>query len=396
MHPSIRRAPGRRPGLVLALAAALAGLVPVGAAADPGGRPPEGSEARRHIVLLDGSADARAVAAEHSRSHGARVAHVYEDAVVGYAADFSEGELAGVRGDRRVRHVEPDRDAGIVATQSGPPWGLDRIDQRKLPLNSTFSYTRTGAGVTAYVIDTGIRRTHQQFGTRAVSGFDAFGGDGNDCHGHGSHVAGILGGSTYGVAKGVSLVGVRVLNCSGTGTISGIIAGVDWVTRHHQAGARAVANVSLGSGASTALDTAVRNSIADGISYAVAAGNGNGGGVAQDACRTSPARVFEAITVGATDRSDRKASWSNFGTCVDWFAPGVSILSAGRSSDTATATMSGTSMATPHTAGVAALYLQAGYVSPATVRNALFAAATSNVVTAASTTDPRLLFTNGL
>ncbi|MDQ3932274.1 MAG: S8 family peptidase, partial [Actinomycetota bacterium] len=214
-------------------------------------------------------------------------------------------------------------------------------------------------------------------------------------HGHGTHVAGTTGGATYGVAKSVTLIAVRVLNCLGSGPTSGVIAGVDWVTANHPAGAPAVANMSLGGGGSTALDTAVKNSIADGVSYAVAAGNGNLLGWAQNACNSSPARVPAAMTIAATDRTDRKASWSNYGSCVDWFAPGVSITSAWSSNDTATNTISGTSMATPHTAGVAVLYLQSNPgATPAAVRAALFNNTTKGVVMSSNTTNNHLLYTN--
>jgi subtilisin family serine protease len=216
------------------------------------------------------------------------------------------------------------------------------------------------------------------------------GGPAQDCNGHGTHVAGTIGGTTYGVAKAVKLVAVRVLDCAGSGTTSGVIAGIDWVTANHVT--PAVANMSLGGGASTTLDTAVRNSIAGGVSYAVAAGNGNRAGVAQDACKSSPARVSEAMTIGATDSKDKKASWSNYGNCVDWFAPGVSITSAWWTSATATNTISGTSMATPHTAGVAALYLQGNpAATPATVRDVLAANLVPKVVTSAKTASNGLL-----
>ncbi|HWM08964.1 MAG TPA: S8 family peptidase [Solirubrobacteraceae bacterium] len=349
----------------------------------------------QYIVVLEDDARAANVATAHTRL-GAQVLGVYGAALKGYAARLTPSELAAVRADDRVAFVEPDRTVYALTTQSNPPWGLDRIDQRSRTLSRTFTYFNTGAGVRAYVIDTGIRFNHSQFGGRAVTGFDAVnGGPADDCNGHGTHVAGTIGGSTYGVAKGVTLVGVRVLGCNGSGSTSGVIAGVNWVTGNHQAGQPAVANMSLGGGASSALDNAVRNSIADGVSYAVAAGNGNIFGMAVNACNSSPARVGEAMTISATDSNDRKASWANFGSCVDWFAPGVSITSAWYTSTTATRTISGTSMATPHTAGVAALYLQGSPgASPATVRSTLFNLTTKGVVTSSSTTNNHLLFTN--
>jgi subtilisin family serine protease len=302
--------------------------------------------------------------------------------------------VGAIAADSRVAYVERDGLVEASTTQSGATWGLDRIDQRNLPLSDTYTSTNDGAPVTAYIIDTGIRFSHAEFGGRAVSGYDAVdGGSADDCNGHGTHVAGTVGGTTYGVAKGVRLVAVRVLNCAGSGTTSGVIKGVDWVTANHVTSA--VANMSLGGGASTALDTAVKNSIAAGVSYAIAAGNGNKGGVAQDACKYSPARVAEAMTIGATDKTDGKTSWSNYGNCVDWFAPGSGITSAWYTSNTATDTISGTSMATPHTAGAAALYLQSNPgASPQQVRDALFANATKGIVTSSKTATNHLLFTN--
>jgi subtilisin family serine protease len=334
---------------------------------------------------------ARAMAAEH----GATVGYIYEHALKGFSASMSPAAALRMAADVRVARIEPDQMMHAIATQSNPPWGLDRIDQRDRPLNASYTYNATGSGVKAYIIDTGIRFSHSQFGGRATSGYDAVdGGSADDCNGHGTHVSGTVGGSTYGVAKSVSLVGVRVLDCGGSGSNSGVIAGIDWVTGNHAAGQAAVANMSLGGGASSTLDTAVNNSINDGVTYAIAAGNGDIFGNPQNACNTSPARVANAITVSATDSSDVKASWANYGTCVDIFAPGVSILSSWSSSDTATNTISGTSMATPHTAGVAALYLQGTpSASPSTVASALINNASLNKVSSPGTGSPnRLLY----
>jgi subtilisin family serine protease len=377
----------RRFAVVLTAAlVALAAASGAGAATIPG----------QYIVVLKEGASSRGVAADHSRRAGAKVFAVYGAALNGYAARLTPAGLAAVRADKRVAYIEADSTVRAFTTQTGATWGLDRIDQRSRTLSGTYSYTSTGVGVTAYIIDTGIRFSHVDFGGRAVSGYDAVdGGAADDCNGHGTHVAGTVGGATYGVAKGVALVGVRVLNCSGSGTISGVIAGVNWATANHVAGAPAVANMSLGGGASNSLDTAVRNSITDGISYAVAAGNGNSGGIAQDACKYSPARVSTAMTISATDKSDVKARWANYGPCVDWFAPGVGITSDWYTSTTATRTISGTSMATPHTGGVAALYLESNPSAlPATVRDALYALTTKSIVTSSKTATNHLLFTN--
>jgi subtilisin family serine protease len=379
----------------LAAAVALA-LLAAAFAALPG-QAASGQASQRYIVVLKQSAgNVDTVVGEQSRKSGAVAEKVFRHALKGYVAILTDAQLAKVQADARVAYVEPDAEVTAWTTQTGATWGIDRIDQRNLPLSGTFTYTRTGAGVKAYVIDTGIRFSHSQFGGRAVTGYDAVdGGSADDCNGHGTHVSGTIGGSTYGVAKGVQLVGVRVLNCNGSGSTSGVIAGVDWVTGNHAAGQPAVANMSLGGGASTALDSAVQRSINDGVSYAVAAGNGDIFGRQQNACNFSPARVGAAMTIGATDSTDRKASWSNYGSCVDWFAPGVSITSAWYNSNTATRTISGTSMATPHTAGVAALYLQSNPgASPATVRTALYNNTTKSIVTSSSTTNNHLLFTN--
>ena len=314
------------------------------------------------------------IAAEMSAMHKGKLKHVYQHALNGFAAEMTPEEAEALSNDYRVLFVEEDGIVTADATQNNPPWGLDRIDQRNLPLNAVYTFNWTGAGVRAYVIDTGIRTTHTQFGGRASNVFDAFGGNGQDCNGHGTHVAGTIGGSTYGVAKSALLRGVRVLNCSGSGSNSGVIAGVDWVRLNHIA--PAVANMSLGGGISSALDAAVNNLHNAGVTIAVAAGNSNA-----NACNSSPARAANAITVGSTTTTDARSSFSNFGTCLDLFAPGSGIQSAWFSSDTATATLSGTSMASPHVAGVAALYKQANpSASSTTIRNAIVNNATTNVV----------------
>jgi len=351
----------------------------------------------RYIVVLDIDAagqrgdlfTAARMTSDLTNAYGGVATSVYAYAINGFSAEMSEEQALKLSLDPRVKFVEEDSVMEATVTQSNPPWGLDRIDQRNLPLSATYAYTTTGSGVNVYIIDTGIRRTHTQFGGRAFVGFDSV-GDGqntNDCNGHGTHVSGTVGGSTYGVAKAVRLFAVRVLNCSGSGTNSGVIAGVDWVTANHIS--PAVANMSLGGGASTALDTAVNNSINSGVTYAIAAGNSNA-----NASNFSPARVAAAITVGSSTISDARSSFSNFGSVVDIFAPGSSILSSWNTSDTATATLSGTSMATPHVAGVAARFLQSNpTASPATVRNEIVNQATlSHLSGIPSGTANRLLF----
>jgi subtilisin family serine protease len=318
--------------------------------------------------------------------HG-KVKNVFKHALNGFAIEMTEEEAEALSQDYRVQFVEEDGIVTADVTQNNPPWGLDRIDQRDRPLSGTYTYNFTGSGVRAYIIDTGIRTSHTQFGGRASNVFDAFGGNGADCNGHGTHVAGTVGGSTYGVAKSALLRGVRVLDCNGSGSTSGVISGVDWVRNNHIA--PAVANMSLGGGVSSALDTAVNNLSNAGVAIAVAAGNSNA-----NACNTSPARAANAITTGSTTTTDARSSFSNFGTCVDIFAPGSGILSAWFSSNTATATLSGTSMASPHVAGVAALYKQANPGASSTaIRNAIVNGSTTNRITNVGTGSPnRLLY----
>jgi aqualysin 1 len=391
---------------LLAFAAAPLALGPLGAqsadadrgqaAASLHRKGPRAIEGQYIVVLRDDAAiaagDYAAVLGrvqEVTRGRPALPEHVYAHAIRGFAARMSDADAVALSRDPRVAWVEEDAVMEAVATQTNATWGLDRIDQRDRPLNGTYAYTSTGSGVNAYIIDTGIRRTHTQFGGRAVHGFSAIndGRGSTDCNGHGTHVAGTVGGSTHGVAKSVRLYAVRVLSCSGSGSTSGVIAGVDWVRANHVK--PAVANMSLGGGASSALDTAVNNSINAGVTYAVAAGNSNA-----NASGFSPARVAAAITVGSSTSSDARSSFSNYGSVVDIFAPGSSITSAWHTSDTATRTISGTSMASPHVAGVAARYLQNnGTASPATVRNALVNDATTGRLSGLpSGTANRLLF----
>ncbi|MFF4171337.1 S8 family serine peptidase [Streptomyces sp. NPDC001744] len=374
-------------GSLSALPATAAPAAPEGVIENAGA---EGTVPGSYIVTLDESAPAetaagRAVAARF----GAKIKRTYTSAVNGYSVQLSEAQARKLAADPAVKSVVQNRVFTIDATQPSPPsWGLDRIDQKALPLNQNYTYPDAGGqGVTAYVIDTGVRISHGDFGGRAANGYDAIDNDNvaQDGHGHGTHVAGTVAGSSYGVAKKAKVVGVRVLDNSGSGTTEQVVAGIDWVTKN--AVKPAVANMSLGGGVDSVLDEAVRTSIASGITYAVAAGNDGA-----NASNYSPARVAEAITVGATTSSDARASYSNYGSILDLFAPGSSITSAWNSGDSATNTISGTSMASPHVAGAAALYLAANpTATPAQVSAALAAAATPNVVTNPGSGSPNKL-----
>ena len=371
-----------------ALAAAAVLAVPAAAAAAPPQAPGAAASGDRpsFIVTLRPGTDASAVAAEW-RGRGAQVAHVYRNALSGFAGRMGPELAEQVRRDGRVERIERDVAVRHTGTQDGATWGLDRVDQRTLPLNRSYTYDSDAAGVTMYVVDTGVRATHVDVRGRVAAGWSAFadarGTD--DCHGHGTHVAGTAAGSTWGVAKGVTIVPVRVLDCNGSGTTSGIIAGLDWIVGHHGTGP-AVANLSLGSTAHDSFDSAVRRAVADGVTVVAAAGNDNA-----DACTKSPARVAEALTVAATTSSDARSSFSNFGPCVDLFAPGSGITSAHSSSDTAAASMSGTSMAAPHVAGIAALRLASTPTAlPAAVHAAVNDVATPGVVADAAGSPNRL------
>ncbi|HXF96623.1 MAG TPA: S8 family peptidase [Gemmatimonadales bacterium] len=345
------------------------------------------------VVFRDAVADPAALADRLVQTHGGAVLFRYASALRGFAARLPEAAVTALLRHPEVAYLEADRRVTLDATQSmdanGDPWGLDRIDERSLPLSGSYTYTRTGSGVRAYIIDTGIYTAHSQFGGRASNVYDVFGGNGQDCNGHGTHVAGTVGAATWGVAKQAYLRGVRVLNCSGSGTISGIIAGVDWVRQNHLK--PAVANLSLGGGFSSSLNTAVTNLANAGVFVAVAAGNSNA-----DACNYSPASASAVYTAAASTRSDSKASYSNWGTCVDGYAPGSAIKSSWLNGGTNT--ISGTSMASPHVAGVAVLYKSNfGDASQSTITSWINTNATTGVIQGnVSGTPNRLLYKSTL
>lgn len=377
----------------IATAAAVTGLTVSARAGTPAALPlgsiraaAEGAIADSYIVVLKQDADSAAL----TRRYGGTVVTNYTSTVRGFHAGMSPLQARRLAANPAVDFVEQDATVSLAGstTQDSPGWGLDRVDQAELPLSGTYSY-RSASNVTAYVLDTGMRITHSQFGGRARYGRDFIDNDrtAQDCNGHGTHVAGTIGGRTYGVAKDVKLVAVRILNCAGAGSYSGIIAGVDWVTRN--AVRPAVANMSIGGPASSALNAAVNRSIASGITYAVAAGNEN-----RNSCSYSPASTANAITVAATDQTDTRAGFSNYGSCVDLFAPGVRITSAGYGSNSAASVMSGTSMATPHVTGAAALVAAAHPAwTPARITAALLDNASANQVAAPAGSPNRMLDT---
>ena len=323
-----------------------------------------------------------------SSTYGATIDKTFTHAIKGFAAEMSANSAEALSMDQRVKWVEPDRLMSVSTSQNNAPWNLDRVDQRNLPRNDRYDYNSMGTGVHVYVLDTGIRVTHSEFGGRASVAFDDVGDgqNGADCNGHGTHVAGIVGSATWGVAKNAYLHSVRVIGCSGTGLLSNLLGGVDWITFNHAS--PAVANISATvPGASVSLETAITNSIASGVVYTIAAGN-----AAADACTYTPARTPNALTVGASDQSDLRALYSNWGSCLDVFAPGHQIVSTWASGDTATASLSGSSMAAPMVAGAAALYLEANPTASAgSVAQGLKTLATSGVLTTNDPSSPNLL-----
>lgn len=400
----------------LSAAVFVAALLAVGVGSPAAAAPDEGTILRAggptaiagsYIVVLKDSAVSRdavsSLAGALAGKHEGKVGKTYQHALRGFEAQLSEADAKRLAADPAVRYVQQNHTVRVDGFQGPTPsWGLDRIDQRALPLNNGFNYPNSGSGVTAYVIDTGILPFDSEFGGfwgRARTGLNLYPDEDeeedstDDCHGHGTHVAGTIGGVTYGVAKDVQLVALKVFDCGGYGAMAGVVYAVDWVTANHQPGQPAVANMSLSGGFSPAANEAVTASIADGVVYTIAAGNGDASGNGVDACGVSPASTPNAITVGASQRDDARTVWSNFGTCLDVFAPGADITSLWLSG---TANLSGTSMAAPHVAGAAALVLAAHPTwTPQQVRDKLVADAVTGVVANAGTGSPNRLLNTG-
>ncbi|NUS00291.1 MAG: S8 family peptidase [Kribbellaceae bacterium] len=399
MSPSLGR-PRAALGAVAAAALAVTGIVATAAGSNAAGTHAQPAPVTirgagnpnaipgSYIVVLAGQrsqAQTRVATQSLAASYDVEVKDQYDASIKGFSANMSEDQAKKLATDSRVAYVQQNQK--ITVAQDNPPWGLDRVDQRALPLDKKFEPSTDAKNVNVYIIDTGIYAKHQDFGDRASVGTDTVGDgqNGVDCMGHGSHVAGTIGGTTYGLAKAAKLIAVRVLDCKGSGSTESVVAGIDWVTKN--AKKPAVANMSLGGGADDALDAAVKASVDSGVTYAVAAGNDSA-----DACLSSPAKEPSAITVGATDDQDQRAEFSNYGKCVDLFAPGVDITSVGITGPDATAKMSGTSMATPHVTGGIALYLaDHPDATPADVAKALVGSSTADKVGDPGTGSPNKL-----